>query len=106
MMNKETITPEMIDAVQKAVKAADYDFEKLTISIFGGAVSPCSVTQGLFPEIIDMALEHLKRKASISLTEWISEPKPKTNNRGWTAKKGPHLKNSVLPVFDWSLVNE
>jgi len=102
---KETITPEMIEAVQKAVKNADYDFEKLTINIFGGEIPPCSITQGLFPQIIDMALEHLKRKASISLTEWIPEEKePKTCNTEYVRNEGLRLKNRTLPVFDWSLI--
>ncbi len=105
---KETITPDMINAVQKAVKAADYDFEKLTINIFGGKITPCSVTQGLFPEIIDLALEHLKRKSSISLVEWMNEPEPKTCNVEITYDKNHRmireLKNKVLPVFDWSLI--
>lgn len=101
---KETITPEMINAVQDAVKNADYDFEKLTISIFGGSIVPCSITQGLFPQIIDLALEHYKRKASISLTEWMDKPEPKTSNIQYVRGKGPKLKNEVLPKFDWNLV--
>jgi len=105
---KETITPDMINAVQKAVKAAEYDFEKLTINIFGGEIPPCSITQGLFPEIIDLALEHFKRKASHSLTEWTDGPEAKTCNVEITYDKNhrmiKELKNKTLPVFDWSLV--
>jgi len=100
---KETITPEMIEAVQDAVKNGEYDFEKLTINIFGGSISPCSVTQGLFPEILDMALELYKRKASISLTEWISGPDQKTSNIEYKNKQFK-LINNVLPKYDWSLV--
>jgi len=101
---KETITPDMINAVQKAVKAADYDFENLTINIFGGEIPPCSITQGLFPEIIDLALEHLKRKSSVSLVEWIDKPDAKTCNTEYIKEKGFVLKNKPLPLFDWSLV--
>lgn len=105
---KEIITPDMINAVQKAVKAADYDFEKLTINIFGGEIPPCSVTQGLLPQIIDIALEQLKRKASHSLVEWMDEPEAKTCNVEVTFDKNNRmikkLKNKTLLVFDWSLV--
>ncbi|MGI9567065.1 MAG: hypothetical protein ACR2LL_08655, partial [Nitrosopumilus sp.] len=66
-------------------------------------ITPCSVTQALFPEIIDMALEHLKRKASTSLLEWVQE-EPKTCNKHYVKEKGILLKNKLLPSFDWSLV--
>lgn len=104
---RETITPEMINAVQNALKNAEYDFETLKINIFGGEISPCSITQGIFPQIIDLALEHLKRKASHSLVEWIGEKEPKTSNIEYVKVGDKHefrLKNKVLPQFDWSMV--
>lgn len=99
---KETITPDMIAKCQEIIKKGDYDFDKFTMEV--GPMAPCSVVQGLFPDILDMALEHLKRKASHSLVEWMQE-EPKTNNKGWSTEKGgAYLKNTPLPVYDWDLV--
>ena len=99
------ITPEMVNAVQKILKeCAIFDGEEYKVNIFDGKeISPCSMTQMLFPEIIDMALEHLKRKASISLLGWIDE-EPKTCNTEYIKNKGLRLKNKPLPLFDWNLV--
>lgn len=100
---KSQITPEMVNAVQKILKeCAQFDGEKLECNIFdGNSISPCSMTQALFPEIIDLALEHFKRKCSISLTEWIDQ-EPKTCNTEYVNHE-IKLKNKPLPLFDWSL---
>lgn len=102
---KETITPDMVETVQKILKhCAQFDGEEYKVNIFdSNEVAPCSLTQAFFPEIIDMALEHFKRKVSYSLVEWIEE-EPKTNNYGWSKEKGTYLKNRPLPLFDWSIV--
>ena len=108
---RDTITHEMIDTVQKILKEAKYDYDKFEVSIHDtGKVSPCSITQALFPEIIDLALEHLKRKASISLVEWISEDDiQKPSNIDYVKVNDKHefkLKNKPLPLFDWSIVSK
>lgn len=96
-------TAEMIDTVQKVMKDAYFDGEEYKVNIFNtNNVAPCSLTQMFFPQIIDMALELLKRKASISLLEWV-EKKPKTHNIEYVDKESK-LKNKLLPAFDWSLV--
>jgi len=100
------ITPQMIDAVQKVMKDASFDGENYTVNIFNSdKVTPCSLTQLIFPQIIDLALELLKRKASISLLEWIEESPPKTCNTEY-ADHTFKLKNKLLPSFDWGLVTK
>jgi len=100
-----TFTPEMIDIVQKIIKKASYDGDKFEVSLYdSGEVAPCTVTQTFFPDIIDMALEHLKRKASYSLVEWVDKV-PKTSNIEYKNSK-LKLKNKLLPVFDWGLVSK
>lgn len=102
---KDTITYEMVNAVQQVCKHADFDGEKYTLNIFDydrNGIVPCSLTQALFPMIIDLALEHLKRKTSTSLVEWITSV-PKTNNIEYKNKEFV-LKNKTLPVFDWGIV--
>ena len=71
----------MIEICQKAMKAGFYDGDKFTVEI--GPFAPCSITQMLFPEILDMALEHLKRKTSYSLVEYdqVIEKTPKNRDK-------------------------
>jgi len=71
-MENETITPQMIAKCQEIMKSGLYDGNKFEVEV--GPFAACTVTQALFPEILDMALEHLKRKASHSLVEWIEQP--------------------------------
>lgn len=98
---KEVITPEMIAKCQQILKQGEYDFDKFTVEV--GPMAPCSVVQGLFPDILDMALEHLKRKASHSLVEWMDIPEAKTCNidvvfnGGKVTKK---LKNYTIPFYE------
>lgn len=105
-MNPDTVTftPEMIETVQKILKHhLEFDGNEFKLELRDtGEIAPCSLTQAFFPEIIDMALEHLKRKASYSLVEWI-EQEEKTCNVEY--KDGEfRLKNKPLPLYDWSLV--
>jgi len=99
---KDTITPEMVHAVQKILKHASFDGQRYAVDIFEvEEITPCSLTQALFPEIIDLALEHLKRKASTSLLQFGEEAK--RSNIEYVDHK-LRLKNKVLPVFDWDLI--
>ena len=82
------------------MKLGTYDCNKFEIEV--ASLAPCSVVQALFPAILDMALEHLKRKASHSLVEWI-EKEPKTHNTEYVRNEGMKLKNKPLPLFDWNL---
>ncbi len=67
---RETITKDVINKVQEICKTATYDGDKYIIEV--GPQAPCSITSIFFAEVIDIALEQLKRKASHSLVEWIS----------------------------------
>ena len=98
---KETITKEMIEKCQEIIRNSEYDFDIFKAEV--GPMAPCSVTQSLFPEILDLALQHLKLKASHSLVEYI-QPEPKTNNITYDIEEGvSKLKNKPLPLFDWRL---
>lgn len=92
----------MIQKCQEILKLGTYDYDKFEIEV--GPLAPCSVVQGLFPQILDMALELLKRKASISLLEWIDEEPKKTCNTEYKNHE-LKLKNKLLPVYDWNLAN-
>lgn len=96
----------MVNTVQKILKeCATFDGQHYKCDIFDSDVMvPCSMTQALFPEIIDLALEHLKRKASISLLEFVI-PEPKHSNKEYVNHE-IRLKNKPLPLFDWKLVQE
>jgi len=100
-MDKETITPQMIAKCQEIMRSGQYDGNEFSVEV--GPFAACTITQGLFPEILDMALEHLKRKASHTLVEWVPI-QPKTSNITYVRKEGLKLKNTVLPKFDWNLV--
>ena len=102
---KETITPDIINAVQKILKhCATFDGQTYNVDIFDSdEIAPCSLTQAFFPEIIDMALEHFKRKASHSLVEWI-EKEPKTCNVEYVRNEGVKFKNRENMVFEWRLI--
>ena len=97
---KETITPEMIAKCQEIMKLGTYDCNKFEIEV--APLAPCSVVQSLFPAILDMALEHLKRKASYSLVEWNTE-EPKTCNVEIVFEKNhtmtKRIKNHTLPFY-------
>lgn len=81
---RETITLANIKEVQRIFKTGEYDFDTYTVEV--GPQTGCSVAGGLFTEIIDMALEHLARKASHSLVEWTT-PEPKHSNVDYDIQK-------------------
>lgn len=104
-MNK-IITPKMIEKCQEILKKGDYDLDKLVLEVASRA--PCSVVQGLFPEILDMALEHLKRKASHSLVEWMDPHEISRSNKDVIFEPNTTMivtmKNHALEKYDWSMV--
>lgn len=74
---REEITPAMIKSVQNIIKKTCYDGNNMEFPIneFAG----CSLSAVLFKDIVELALEHLSRKASHSLIEFCL-PEPKHTN--------------------------
>ncbi len=91
---REEITPAMIKSVQNIIKKTCYDGNNMEFPIneFAG----CSLSAVLFKDIIEMGLEHLARKASHSLIEYI-QPEPKHTNTKYD------VEGKVLSIENWPL---
>lgn len=95
---RETIPKEVIEKVQEICKHAIYDGNEYHVET--GPYAPCSITSAWFPEVIDLALEHLKLKASHSLVEYTQKEDPKSKNRDYDVKKRElRILNHTLPFY-------
>lgn len=70
-MTIDYITPDIVDKCIEIVKKGDYNFDKFVMPVAENA--PCTVTQALFPMILDMALQTLKRQARVKPLETFIE---------------------------------